>query len=154
MFRKWICKIFKLVPKEDYDKLNNEYDNLEYEYDKLKAFYDDDIEEYQMKEDLYKEAISIRDTEIIDLQRGNAVLEMKNVKLARENTELKKTLEKCHATPCEFVGISYSSLFPKNCTEEMLREAAWNKICDKVKNNGVQYDFRDGECVATLSVLK
>lgn len=147
MFRKWICKIFKLVPKEDYDKLNDEYD-------KLKAFSDDNVEKYKMQEELHKEAIGIRENKINEFARENLTLEIRNTKLARDNTELTRTLEKCHATPCEFVGISYSSLFPKNCTEEMLREAAWNKICDKIKNNGVQYDFRDGECVATLSVLK
>lgn len=147
MFRKWICKIFKLVPKEDYDELNDKYDNL-------KISFDNHLKEDEEIEKVSTEAFEIRNNKIKELQRENLVLEIENTKLTRDNTKLKKTLEKCHAIPCEFVGISYSSLFPKNCTEEMLREAAWNKICDKVKNNGVQYDFRDGECVATLSVLK
>lgn len=136
MFRKWICKIFKLVPKEDYDELENEFDN------NVKIFIEQAKENNHLKE------------KITELKRENLVLSVENTNLTRENTELKRTLEKCYTTPHEFVGISYSSLFPKNCTEEMLRESAWNKICDKVKNNGVQYDFRDGECVATLSVLK
>lgn len=126
MFRKWICKIFKLVPKEDYDAV-------------LKA---------------KSEVIVNQSAEIIEANGKIVAQNSKIAQLARDNAELTRTLEKCHATPCEFVGISYSSLFPKSYTEEMLREAAWNKICDKVKNNGVQYDFRDGECVATLSVLK
>lgn len=123
--RKLICKIFNLIPKEDYDAT-------------IKA----------------KNEVIINQSAEIGELRGKDVAQKSMINnLENENHMLDRTLKKCNTRPHTCVAVAYGSLLPVGYTEEALKTVAWNKLLEKIKDDGVRYDFRDGECVATLEVL-
>ncbi|MBQ0089880.1 MAG: hypothetical protein KBT27_11190 [Prevotellaceae bacterium] len=130
--RKFICKIFNLIPKEEYDAL---------------------VEAYDVAVEIKNEVIFNQSVELGEA-RGTIVRQECEInQLENENHHLSNMLKKYDTRPYTCVAIAYGSLLPSGYTDEMLKKAAWNKLLGKIEDVGVQYDFRDGECVATIEVL-
>lgn len=123
--RKFICKIFNLIPKEDYDAVVEA---------KNEVIVNQNVEIGEAKGTIVRQKCEIN-------------------QLENDNHHLNSMLKKYNTRPYTCVAIAYGSLLPSGYTDEMLKKAAWNKLLEKIEDVGVQYDFRDGECVATLEVL-
>lgn len=85
-----------------------------------------------------------------------------NVKLLKENAHIFNRLanateyiDKINKPRKEFVNIGYLSTYPEVYTDDNIEYIVTTGLLEKIRNsNVIKYDYRDGEVVASIEVIK